>query len=39
MNMTVQTHNSRDKHMTNSFLYLYTPLYIRVLETATIEWE
>ena len=35
--MTVKTHNSRDKDMTNSFLYLCIPLFIRVSETATIE--
>ena len=28
-----------DKDMTNSFLHLCIPLYIRVSETATIEWE
>jgi len=31
--------NSRDKLMTNYFLSLCKPLFIRVSNRATIEWE
>ena len=38
-NMTVKTQNSRDKLMTNYFLSLCNPLFIRVSKYSTIEWE
>jgi hypothetical protein len=35
----VKTQNSRDKDMTNYFLSLCNPLFIRVSDMPTIEWE
>jgi len=34
-----EAQNSRDKHMTNYFLSLCNPLFIRVSKYSTIEWE
>ena len=38
-NMGMKRVNSRDKDMTNYFLSLCNPLFIRVSDMPTIEWE
>ena len=38
-NMGMKRVNSRDKLMTNYFLSLCNPLFIRVSDMSTIEWE
>ena len=38
-NMGMKRVNSRDKHMTNYFIHLCNPLFIRVSKYFTIEWE
>ena len=34
-----EAQNSRDKLMTNYFFHLCIPLFVRVSEVSTIEWE
>ena len=34
-----EAQNSRDKLMTNYFFHLCIPLFVRVSNLATIEWE